>query len=79
MHFELEEWVGESNPYRTYPIFTRRLATREEAEKERRLHEPQHGGFIEIIGKPDEGDVAKPKRKRAVSRRRMAPRDGGRP
>jgi hypothetical protein len=64
MGYVLEEWVGDHNPYRTYPIFgVGPFATRQEANEEAKKHQPQHGGFITVEREPGQAESA-PMRKR---------------
>ncbi len=60
MGFVIEEWVGEHNPYRTYPV-AGPFATRQQANDEATKQQPQFGGFITV--ESERSEVSLPKRK----------------
>jgi hypothetical protein len=76
MGYVLEEWVGDHNPYRTYPILgVGPFATWQEANEEAKKHQPQHGGFITVEREPSED---KPARKTKGGKRLPRGREGRR-
>lgn len=62
MGFVVEEWVGEHNPYRTYPV-AGPFATRQQANDEAKKHQPEYGGFITVERERSEASVPKGKAK----------------
>jgi len=67
MGFVLEEWVGEANPYRRYPILQAgSFATRAAAREAAKNYQPQHGGFICVEPEPtDEKPALRTRRRKS--------------
>lgn len=61
----VEEWVDEDNPHKFYtmPVSAGTFATKEEAEEEKKQHQPQHvDGYIRV--REELRDNPAPKRKK---------------
>jgi hypothetical protein len=78
----IEEWVDEVNPHKFYtmPVSAGTFATKEEAEKEKKQHQPQHvGGYIRVREELRDKPAPKQKKKgRKKPRLRESRRRSGR-
>jgi hypothetical protein len=69
----IEEWVDEDNPHKFYtmPVSAGTFATKEEAEEEKKQHQPQHvDGYIRVR---EECETIQPRSERKRAERNRHP------